>query len=160
VKCSFQGETRVIRVRKDIPYNAFILKASEEFGLPLVVDTYEDAEGELITLGENGVIEDLGTQLSFGAKHRPYALKIYLRRAGTRRLSTAMSTQAVTGERRRSSEYAEHFHSPNPALGLLLTHSHPLAPWTHTLDLPRPACSTCYLPNLAPLDPLPIVQDH
>lgn len=95
----------MLRVRKDIPYNAFMLKVSEEFGMALVVDTYEDAEGELITLGENAVIEDLGTQLTFGAQHRPYALKIFLRQAGTKRLSTVISSVSVTGERRRSSEY-------------------------------------------------------
>ena len=104
VKCTFQGETRVIRVRKDIHYNAFMLKVSEEFGVALVVDTYEDAEGEMITLGENGAIADLGTQLSFGAKHRPYALKIFLRQAGTKRMSSVMITPIFTGERRRSSE--------------------------------------------------------
>ena len=83
-----------------------MLKVSEEFGTALVVDTYEDAEGELITLGENAVIEDLGTQLTFGGKHRPYALKIFLRQAGTKRLSSVMASPTIiTGERRRSSEY-------------------------------------------------------
>lgn len=75
--------------------------------MALVVDTYEDAEGEMITLGENGAIADLGTQLSFGAKHRPYALKIFLRQAGTKRMSSVMITPIFTGERRRSSETSE-----------------------------------------------------
>jgi hypothetical protein len=120
VKCTFQGETRVIRIRKDIPYNAFMLKVSEEFGVALVVDTYEDAEGEMITLGENGVIADLGTQLSFGAKHRPYALKIFLRQAGTKRMSSVIVTPISTGERRRSSEYVNELWIP------LNIHSWPL----------------------------------
>lgn len=94
-----------MRVRKDIAYNAFMLKVSEEFGVALVVDTYEDAEGEMITLGENGVISDLSTQLSFGAKHRPYALKIFLRQAGTKRMSSTHILPTFTAERRRSSEY-------------------------------------------------------
>lgn len=105
MKCTFRGETRVVRVRMDIAYNAFMLKVSEEFGVALVVDTYEDAEGEMITLGENGVISDLSTQLSFGAKHRPYALKIFLRQAGTKRMSSAHILPAFAAERRRSSEY-------------------------------------------------------
>lgn len=107
MKCTFDKQTRVLRVRKDIPYNAFMLKISEEFGLPLVVDTYEDAEGELITLGDNGVIQDLATQLDFGAKHRPYAIKLFLRRAGTKRLSNVLSPPIVTIDRRRSSEYVK-----------------------------------------------------
>lgn len=97
-----------------------MLKVSEEFEIPLVVDTYEDAEGELITLGDNGTIADLGTQLSFGAKHRPYALKIYLRRAGTKRFSSVLAPQNIFGDRRRSSEYV----GVHSMLGLCDGHLH------------------------------------
>lgn len=90
-------------------YNALLAKVAEAFGVPLIVDTYEDAEGEMITLSEGSNIPDLSTQLNFGAMNRPYALKLFLRLANSRRPSNAGSSSGYQGERKSSGYVWQHF---------------------------------------------------
>lgn len=82
VKCIYQREARVLRFKKDVTYDDFIRQISQEFGLPLVVDQYVDAEGTLIKLGESSVL-DLSAQFNYKTDVRKslYDLTVYMRSA-------------------------------------------------------------------------------
>lgn len=82
MKCIYENEARVLRFRKDVKYDDFIHQISQEFGLPLVVDQYVDAEGTLIKLGESSIL-DLSAQFNYRTEVRKslYDLTVYMRSA-------------------------------------------------------------------------------
>lgn len=79
VKCIYHDDARVIQISKNIEFNEFIQNVSQEFGFPVKVEQFIDAEGTLIKLGDNSSL-DIASQLNFPNQDRIslYNLTVFL----------------------------------------------------------------------------------
>lgn len=86
IKCLYENEARVLQVPRNVKYDHFVLKVSQEFGMPLEVDQYKDAEGTLIKLGELSVL-NLSAQLNYQPRDQNslYDLTVYMRKITPRK---------------------------------------------------------------------------
>lgn len=92
----------MLQFPRNIKYEHFILKVSQEFGFPLEVDQYKDAEGTLIKLGELSVL-NLSAQLNYVKKDKNslYDLTVYMRKPTERRRKGSLAESDL---RRRNFE--------------------------------------------------------